>query len=128
MNYLKIMSAQDAADTDTCKGYTLHFLPATAMLEFSGPTAKRPQARVDITDIDGGTESFDIHGNAYLLNEAGDEIANFGVAGTAKDIEAIAQAKLDPEAVRRGESIRRGDAVRDAADDSNLNAGACGAG
>jgi hypothetical protein len=88
--YLKIMSGEDAPDGDSRKCFRLiddvldvefgrlitpagEKLPANRLIANQGPTVK--------VFLKNGTPAETVHleGNAYLMNEAGETIASFGV-------------------------------------------------
>jgi hypothetical protein len=74
--YLKIMSGENAPDGDTRK--TFRMLADVTMVDFRrDPDGK---ALAACTFEAGPGETFSPSGNCYLLNDAGDTIASFGVA------------------------------------------------
>lgn len=73
--FLKIMSGEDAADSDSRK--TFQLLDNVESAEFKRESDK---ALVAVLFKNGDTEDFDCPGNAYLMNDAGKTVASFGSA------------------------------------------------
>lgn len=88
--YLKMMSAENAPDGDSRK--TFRILSDVLSVEFtrllSDKEAKKPENRLvanqgpkaSVLFRTGPGETFWPEGNCYLMNDAGDTIASFGVA------------------------------------------------
>lgn len=74
--FLKIMSGEDAPDSDSRKMFKLFDHVSTA--EFSRKPGKGVVAEVVFDDDT--EESFDIPGNAYLMNAEGITVASVGSA------------------------------------------------
>lgn len=82
---VKIMSAEDTADSDTRKSFALHAGVKTAVFERRGDgssedprTFTRPW--LTMTFDDGEQGAFEPQGNVYVMNERGQTIASYGVA------------------------------------------------
>lgn len=72
---LKIMSAEDAPDNDPRKMFTIFDHVSSA--EF---VRKAGVVVAEVFFDDESTETFDVPGNAYLMNGAGDTVASVGAA------------------------------------------------
>ena len=74
--FLKIMSGENAPDGDSRKSFRL--LDNVTMVDFR----RGPQgiALAHVAFETGPAENFEPGGNCYLLNDAGDTVASFGVA------------------------------------------------
>jgi hypothetical protein len=88
MLYVKIMSGEDLPDTDPCKNYTIVPLQNNEVMQFvrnqeslvweSGAQEVGPRPcryQLEIHAPDGGIETHDLSGNAYVMNESGKTIA-----------------------------------------------------
>lgn len=97
--YLKIMSGEDAPDGDSRKTFSLFTDVIKVKFDrmLSAREAKKPEhrlvanqgAKAEVTfaplpGIPSITETFWPEGNCYLMNEAGDTIASFGVCPYVK--------------------------------------------
>lgn len=71
--FLKIMSGEDCADSDTRKSFQL--LDHVESADFEREDGK---AKVAVLFASGDVESFDVDGNVYLMNDAGKTVASFG--------------------------------------------------
>lgn len=72
---LKIMSAENADDSDSRKMFTLHAHVATVeFLRIDG------RAVANVIFDNGAEEGFPVPGNAYVMNDTGDTVATFGSA------------------------------------------------
>ena len=88
--YLKIMSGEDAPDGDTRKTFRImaDVLSVEFSRELSAAEAKKPENRLianqgpmaKVLFRSGPGETFWPEGNCYLMNDAGETIASFGVA------------------------------------------------
>jgi hypothetical protein len=88
--YLKIMSAENAPDGDSRKTFRIiaDVLSVEFTRELSAKEAAKPENRLISNRSPkatamfraGPAETFWPEGNCYLMNEAGDTIASFGVA------------------------------------------------
>lgn len=74
MLVLKMMSGQNAADTNTSKGFTLVHLPDRVSISFSHDENGLPQ--IQVVDTDGEREFFSPGGNTYVM-ENGKTVASF---------------------------------------------------
>lgn len=73
--YLKIMSAENAADSDLRKMFTLYaHVTSVEFLRIDG------RAVANTFFADGDEEGFAVPGNAYVMNEDGKTVASFGSA------------------------------------------------
>ncbi len=79
--YVKIMSSENIPDADSRKSYRL--LAGVISVIFN----RAPEAPISsdiphiyVTFEDSTTESFELYGNVYVLNESGKTIEKFGVA------------------------------------------------
>lgn len=71
--YLKIMGGEDAPDSDTRKTFQLlDHVTSAAFIREGG------KARVAVLFEDGDQEDFPCDGNAYMLNDNGLTVAQFG--------------------------------------------------
>lgn len=71
--FLKIMSAENAADSDSRKMFTLHsHVSSVEFLRIDG------RAVANTIFDNGDEEGFTVYSNAYVMNEAGDTVAQFG--------------------------------------------------
>lgn len=82
---VKIMSAEDTADSDTRKGFLLHSGVRFANFERIGTGAdevdrQRPWLTLHFVDPTAESLSFEPRGNVYVMNEAGKTVASYGVA------------------------------------------------
>lgn len=73
--FLKIMSGENSPDSDSRKAF--HLLDHVESADITRDDGK---ATVAVTFADGGQEDFEIPGNAYLMNSAGETVATFGSA------------------------------------------------
>lgn len=73
--FVKIMSNEDASDTDTRKNFQL-----LANVEAADFKREEGKAYVSVLFKNGDQEDFDVAGNCYLMNEAGETVAKFGAA------------------------------------------------
>lgn len=71
---LKMMSSEELADSDTCKGFTLVHLPDRVSISFSRDDKQLPQ--IQVVALDGEVEYFSPGGNTYVL-EGGKTVASF---------------------------------------------------
>lgn len=98
--FLKIMSGEPYADGDSRKSFTLHTNIAKVKFDrrLTEADAKKPEHRLvanrgptaEVTFIASPglpsiTETFHVEGNCYLMNDAGDTIASFGVAAPVRE-------------------------------------------
>lgn len=74
--FLKMMSGENAPDGDSRKAFRL--LDDVTAVDFRRDEDEK--ATVTITFRQGPGETFSPNGNCYLLNDAGDTVASFGVA------------------------------------------------
>lgn len=74
--FLKIMSSENAPDSDTRKSFQL--LDHVESAEF---VREGGSAHVAVLFNDGDREHFPCEGNAYLMNDNGKTVAQFGSAG-----------------------------------------------
>lgn len=73
--YLKIMSGENAADSDSRKSYEILDNVASAKFErIDGEPV------VHVVFDDGDVEDYTISGNAYVMNESGRTISTFGAS------------------------------------------------
>ena len=82
--YVKIMSDENLPDSDSRKAFRL--LSDVSAIAFNrAPEAPAPRATpyAYVTFKDMTTESFELLGNVYVMNEAGKTIEKFGVASWA---------------------------------------------
>lgn len=73
--FLKIMSGEDAPDSDSRK--TFQLLDHVASAEFERENGR---ALAHVLFVSGEEESYPLEGNAYLMNDAGKTVASFGSA------------------------------------------------
>lgn len=73
--YLKLMSGEDAPDSDSRKSFTIHSGVLSCDFGRNGPQG---QATAYVVFERGDPETFTLEGNAYLMNEAGKTIGQFG--------------------------------------------------
>ena len=74
--YLKIMSGENAADSDSRKAFKL-----LDHVESAGFCRETPEGCiVEVLFTNGDHEQFPVPSNAYLMNDSGDTIAHFGSA------------------------------------------------
>lgn len=73
--FVKIMSAEDAPDNDPRKSFQL-----LANVESAVFLREDGKAHVAVLFKNGDQEDFDVGGNCYLMNEAGETVARFGAA------------------------------------------------
>lgn len=79
--YVKIMSDENIPDSDRRKSYRL-LSGVTAIVFNRAPEAPVPSdiPRAYITFEDDEVESFELHGNVYIMDDSGKTIEKFGVA------------------------------------------------
>jgi hypothetical protein len=82
--YLKIMGREDAPDSDSRRLFTLFDHVASADFE-----RERGKAVVHVVFEDDSQETFDVPGNAYLMNQAGNTVASFGAASIPRTAPAV---------------------------------------
>jgi hypothetical protein len=70
--FVKIMSGEVVPDSDMCKCFRL--IDGVVSADFNRE-GKRPTAFV--TFDDGGSETYDLNGNCYLMNDSGKTVASF---------------------------------------------------
>jgi hypothetical protein len=74
--FLKIMSAENLSDSDSRKSFKL--LDHVESAEFF----RKPEgAQINVLFEGGDNENFPCEGNAYLMNDNGKTVAQFGPAG-----------------------------------------------
>ena len=93
--FLKIMSGENCPDGDSRKTFTLltNVIKVKFGRRLNAAEAKKPENRLianrgptaevlfeAVSGLPSMTETFQVEGNCYLMNEAGDTIASFGVA------------------------------------------------
>lgn len=87
MLYVKIMSGEDLPDTDAFKNYTIVPVQNNEVMQFvDNPLYTPPEDGVPtqcryflhVHGPEGGYETHELSGNAYVMNEAGKTIANHG--------------------------------------------------
>jgi hypothetical protein len=101
---VKIMSAEDTADSDTRKGFLLHSGVRFACFERIGTgenddprTFTRPWLTLHFLEPTAESLSFEPQGNVYVMNEAGKTVASYGVAPIVyADETASPPADADP--------------------------------
>lgn len=87
MLYVKIMSGEDMDDTNPYKNYTIVPIQGHEVMQFvanpnfhtmpeDGPQISRYQLLVH--GPDGGNETHDLSGNAYVMTESGKTISSHG--------------------------------------------------
>lgn len=85
--YLKIMSTENAPDGDSRKTY--RFLANVDAVNFVRVNSEEDGPKVGafafVTFTDGTRESFDVEGNAYLLNDTGKTLSSWGSASIPED-------------------------------------------
>ena len=74
--FLKLMSDEDLPDEDPCKSYTI----VEGVEEVSFFRTPDGRAFVDYLEPHGSRGNRQLHGNAYVLNDAGEKVDGFGVA------------------------------------------------
>ncbi len=83
MLYVKIMSGEDKVDTDPCKHYTIVPVANNEVMRF----LENPVRSSGIEDVryilevhapDGGIETHELTGNAYVMTESGKTISSHG--------------------------------------------------
>lgn len=72
--YLKLMSGEDAPDCDSRKSFTIH----AGVTSCSFARDSTGNAHVVVGFESGEPETIRLVGNAYLMNEAGKTIGQFG--------------------------------------------------
>lgn len=100
---VKIMSAEDTADSDTRKGFLLHSGVRFACFERIGTgenddprTFTRPWLTLHFLEPTAESLSFEPQGNVYVMNEAGKTVASYGVAPIVYADEAASPPSDDP--------------------------------
>lgn len=83
MLYVKIMSDQDMPDTDPYKNYSIVMVGAKQTMHFAdnpvgGTDRKYPRYVLRVYSEDGSEESYELNGNAYVMNDTGKTIATHG--------------------------------------------------
>lgn len=87
MLYVKIMSGEDIPDTDPYKNYTIVPIQNNEVMQFvDNPLYQPPTAGVpthcryflQVHGPEGGCETHDLSGNAYVMTESGKTIASHG--------------------------------------------------
>lgn len=72
---VKIMSDEDAPDNDPRKCFQI-----LANVESAIFKREKDKAFISVLFMSGDQEDFDVAGNCYLMNEAGETVAKFGAA------------------------------------------------
>jgi hypothetical protein len=75
---VKIMSGEDAADEDVRKLYML--VSGVKEVKFVRRLSPNPCAIASIVRDDGVIYDEEVHGNVYVMNDAGKTVSSFGVA------------------------------------------------
>lgn len=78
---LKLMSGEDLPDNDSRKNFTLIQIEPSELLQFhdrgeQGEDASDTRVYVVIRTRDGAEQSYDLVGNAYVMNAQGKTIAS----------------------------------------------------
>lgn len=82
--YVKIMSDENCPDSDSRKAFRL-LSNVVSVIFNRAPEAPEPSdiPHAYITFADLQTEAFELHGNVYIMNDAGKTIEKFGIAPLA---------------------------------------------
>ena len=83
MLYVKIMSDQDLLDTDPYKNFTIVLVENNEIMRFAqnrlgGTDREYSRYVLEVHAPEGGIETHELTGNAYVMNEAGKTIATHG--------------------------------------------------
>lgn len=77
--YLKLMSGEDAPDGDSCKTYRLFSHVSSVSFDRRANGTAVAEVVFDVDSASGvGIETFELEGNAYLMNDDGKTISSFG--------------------------------------------------
>jgi hypothetical protein len=83
MLYVKIMSGEDMPDTMQNKNFTIVPVEDDQIMRFipnpvQDSGLEEPRFALEVHSPDGGIETHELTGNAYVMNEAGKTIASHG--------------------------------------------------